>query len=94
MGLDPKDKRHIKKYSLGMRQKLILAQAIMEKPKVLLLDEPTNALDNKSVELFHKLVLEEAKRGAIIVIASHNSLDIETLCDKVFPINHGVLLES
>ena len=94
VGLDPKDKRHIKKYSLGMRQKLILAQAIMEKPKVLLLDEPTNALDKKSVESFHKLVLEEAKRGAIIVIASHNSLDIEILCDTVFSINHGVILES
>ena len=74
--------------------KILLASALFGDPDILLLDEPTNALDNKSVELFHKLVLEEAKRGAIIVIASHNSLDIETLCDKVFPINHGVLLES
>ena len=94
VGLDPKDKRHIKKYSLGMRQKLVLAQAIMEKPDVLLLDEPTNALDNKSVELLHKLVLEEAKRGAVVVMASHNPLDIQVLCDRVFHMDLGTLVEE
>lgn len=77
VGLEPSDKRVVRKYSLGMRQKLGIAQAIMEKPDILLLDEPTNALDKKSVEQVRKIIHEEAERGAIVIIASHNPQDIE-----------------
>jgi len=89
VGLEPNDKRIIRRYSLGMKQKIVIAQAIMEKPDVLLLDEPTNALDEKSVELVRKIIAEEKKRGAIVLLASHNKEDIETLCDQVFYINEG-----
>jgi ABC-2 type transport system ATP-binding protein len=89
VGLDPKDKRIIKKYSLGMRQRIIFAQAIMEKPDVLLLDEPTNALDQEGIELIRNLILEEKKRGAIICIASHNEEDISMLCDEKYKIEFG-----
>lgn len=91
VGLDSNDKKYVKKYSLGMRQKIIIAQAIMEKPELLLLDEPTNALDDKSVEKLRNIVREEAKRGAIVMISSHNKEDIEVLCDKVYTIKEGKL---
>ena len=74
-----------------MRQKLIIAQAIMEKQDLILLDEPSNALDEKSVEVFHNIVKEEAKRGAIVVIASHNKSDISGICDQVYTMASGVL---
>lgn len=93
VGLDPYDKRTIKKYSLGMRQRIILAQAIMEKPNILLLDEPTNGLDEKGVELIRNILREEAERGALIMIASHNKEDILYLCDKVFYMSDGRLEE-
>lgn len=72
VGLDPKNKKKARTYSLGMRQKLVLAQAIMEHPDLYLLDEPTNALDEKSVKDFYEILKKEAKRGAIILIASHS----------------------
>ena len=89
VGLDPNDKRPVKKYSLGMKQRIVLAQAFMEKPQILLLDEPTNALDSDGIKLIRELVEEEKKRGIIILIASHNKEDIEILCDKVFVIQKG-----
>lgn len=89
VGLDPKDKRVLKKYSLGMRQRIIFAQAIMEQPDVLLLDEPTNALDTDGVELIRKLILEEKSRGAIVCLASHNEEDISTLCDEIYKMEFG-----
>ena len=91
VGLDSKSNKKIKTYSLGMRQKLIIAQAIMEKQDLILLDEPSNALDEKSVEVFHNIVKEEAKRGAIVVIASHNKSDISGICDQVYTMASGVL---
>lgn len=91
VGLDPQNKKKIKTYSLGMRQKLIIAQAIMEQPDILLLDEPTNALDEESVRRFYEIVRSEAKRGAIILVASHNQEDIDDLCDEVFFMKSGVL---
>lgn len=81
VGLDPKDKRLVSKYSLGMRQRLAIAQAIMERPELLVLDEPTNALDEEGVEMFRKIIKEEAKRGATVLIASHNKEDISLLSD-------------
>lgn len=81
VGLEPEDKRTVRKYSLGMKQRLAIAQAIMEYPDILLLDEPTNALDEEGVSEFRKLLLNEKKRGAIVVIASHNKEDIQLLSD-------------
>lgn len=83
VGLDPNDRRPVKKYSLGMRQKLIIAQAIFENPKVLLLDEPTNGLDDDAIDKFYQLIDELKTSGRIIVIASHNKKDIEELCDTI-----------
>ena len=93
VGLDPEDKRPVRKYSLGMKQRIVLAQALMEKPEVLLLDEPTNALDDGGVEMIRQIVREEKERGAIVLIASHNKEDIDLLCDEVFRINSGKITE-
>ena len=80
VGLDPSDKRTVKKYSLGMKQKLGIAQAIMESPDIILLDEPTNALDKKSTEIIRSIIAVEAARGAIVVVASHVEADLD-ICD-------------
>lgn len=93
VGLDPADKRTFRKYSLGMKQRLLLAQAIMEKPDLLLLDEPTNAIDQEGVKTVHTIMQEEASRGAIVLLASHISVDISKLCTQVFQMEHGVLRE-
>lgn len=89
VGLDPDDKRPYKKYSLGMKQRLGIAQAIMEKPQLLVLDEPTNSLDEDGVKLIRKILLEEKKRGATILIASHIKEDINLLCDQKFIMDAG-----
>lgn len=93
VGLNPEDKRIYKKYSLGMKQRLGIAQAIMEKPDILILDEPTNALDENGVELIHSVILEEQKRGATVLIASHNRDEISSLCSRVFKMAEGRLHE-
>lgn len=84
VGLDPGDKRTYRKYSLGMKQRIILAQAIMEHPSILFLDEPTNALDEDGVNRIRRIVAEEKERGSIVLLASHNKEDIEMLADKVY----------
>ena len=81
VGLNPQDKRKYRKYSLGMKQKLAIAQAIFEHPKLLLLDEPTNALDEESINDIRKLLLELKEKGVLIIVASHNKEDIELLSD-------------
>lgn len=91
VGLDPKDRRTYRKYSLGMKQRLLLAQAIMEKPQVLLLDEPTNAIDAEGVALTHEIMRQEANRGAVVLLASHISADIHDLCCKVYRMDRGRL---
>lgn len=93
VGLDPDDKRKYKAYSMGMRQKLVLAQAIMEKPELLILDEPTNGFDEQAVELFQKIILEEKQRGATCLIATHQKEDVKDLCDKVYNIKDGCCVE-
>lgn len=93
VGLDPDDKRIYKKYSLGMKQRLGIAQAIMEFPDLLLLDEPTNALDDSGIELIRKIILEERDRGATVLLASHNKEDIALLCDRKFKMSSGILSE-
>lgn len=94
VGLDIANKKTVKTYSLGMKQKLILAQAIMEKPELLLLDEPTNALDEESVERVRQIIEEERKRGALIVLTSHRKEDIDLLCDKTYRMVQGTLEET
>lgn len=90
-GLDPKLKRHVKKYSLGMRQRLGLAQAIMEDPDILILDEPMNGLDKDGVEDMRRYLIDLREQGKTILIASHSSEDISVLCDAVFEMEKGVL---
>ena len=93
VGLNPKDKRTYKKYSLGMKQRLGIAEAIMEKPELLVLDEPTNALDDEGVETVRNILFEEKERGATILIASHNKEDLSILCDRIFKRSEGRLRE-
>ncbi|MCD8330789.1 MAG: ABC transporter ATP-binding protein [Lachnospiraceae bacterium] len=92
VGLDPLDRRTVAKYSLGMKQKLAIAQAVMEKPALILLDEPTNALDQESVENFRRLIKEEQARGATIILASHMKEDMEALCDRVIHMEEGKII--
>ena len=92
VGLDPKLKRHVKKYSLGMRQRLGIAQAIMEKPKLLILDEPFNGLDKEGVEQMRTYFLELKKRGVTILLSSHTSEDIKLLCDTVTEMEKGKIV--
>lgn len=93
VGLDPDLKRHVKKYSLGMRQRLGLAQAIMENPNLLILDEPMNGLDKDGVADMRKYLLELKEQGKTILIASHSSEDIAVLCDTVCEMDKGVLTQ-
>lgn len=91
VGLNPHDKKHVSKYSLGMRQRLGIAQAIMENPDILILDEPMNGLDKSGVDDMRELFLRLKSDGKTMIIASHNSTDIDVLCDRVFEIEKGVL---
>jgi len=91
VGLDPALKRHVRKYSLGMRQRLGLAQAIMEDPELLILDEPMNGLDKDGVSDMRKYLLDLKDQGKTILIASHSAEDIEILCDTVCEMDKGIL---
>lgn len=94
VGLDENDKRLYGKYSLGMKQRLAIAQAIMECPDVIMLDEPTNSLDEFGVEEIRKLILEEKERGALILLASHNKEDIHALADELYRIESGRIVKQ
>lgn len=91
VGLDSADKKHVGKYSMGMRQRLGIAQAIMEKPDSLVLDEPMNALDKNGVEEMRRLFLKMKSEGKLILLTSHNREDIEILCDEVYEMEEGIL---
>ena len=91
VGLDPESRQKVKAYSLGMRQKLAIAQAIFEKPELLLLDEPTNALDENSVINIRELFLKLREKGTTIIIASHHKEDLSVLADETLYINQGKL---
>ena len=84
----------VKKFSLGMKQRLNIAQAVFEKQKIILLDEPTNALDNDGVQLIYKLLKEEKERGALVVITTHHKEDLEEVCDVVLKMTEGELREK
>ncbi len=89
VGLNPDDKKAVGKYSLGMRQRLGIAQALMENPDIIILDEPMNALDNVGVDEIRQVILKMRDRGKLIIIASHIREDIELLCDNVYEMNAG-----
>lgn len=91
VGLDPELKRHVRKYSLGMRQRLGLAQAIMENPDLLILDEPMNGLDKDGVKDMRQYLLDLKEKGKTILITSHSADDIDMLCDTVCEMDKGTL---
>lgn len=91
-GLDPDLKLPVRKYSLGMRQRLAIAQAIMEDQRILILDEPMNGLDKNAVADVRKLLLQLRGEGRLILLTSHNMTDIELLCDEVYEMDDGRLL--
>lgn len=91
VGLDPKSKKVVGKYSLGMKQRLAIAQAIMEGQNILILDEPMNGLDNQGVEDIRKLLLQLKKAGKTILLASHNKEDFLALCEQVYEMDNGIL---
>ena len=91
VGLDPDMKKHVAKYSLGMRQRLGIAQAIMEDPSLLILDEPFNGLDKQGVRDMRVLIKGLREKGKTILLASHNAGDIDELCDTVCEMEAGVL---
>lgn len=91
VGLDSTMKKPVGKYSLGMRQRLGIAQAMMEDPDILVLDEPTNGLDEDGVEWFRQFILEQKEKGKLILLASHSREDIEMLSDEVYYMEKGIL---
>lgn len=93
VGLDPEIKKHVGKYSLGMRQRLGLAQALMEHPDILLLDEPLSGLDNDGVQEMYQILLKQREEGKLIVVASHSSEDIRVLCDEIFHFDKGKMID-
>ena len=91
VGLNPDDKKTVGKYSLGMRQRLGIAQALMENPDIIILDEPMNALDHVGVDEIRKVILKMKEQGKLIIIASHIREDIEVLCDEVYEMKDGTM---
>lgn len=91
VGLDPDDKKRVGKYSLGMCQRLGIAQAVMENPDILILDEPMNGLDKDGAEKMRKLFLQLREEGKLIILATHFREDTELLCDEVYEMDGGIL---
>ncbi len=91
VGLDPDSKKPVGKYSLGMRQRLGIAQAIMENPSILILDEPFNGLDKNGVSDMREVIKGLREQGKTIILASHNQMDIDELCDTVCEMDAGVM---
>lgn len=89
VGLNPEDKRTFRKYSLGMKQRLGIACAIMENPDIIILDEPVNALDEHGIELVRNILKEQKDRGALIIIACHDKTELEYLSDEIYEIYEG-----
>ena len=93
VGLEPLDKRKYKKFSLGMKQRLGIAAAIMEKPDILILDEPTNSLDSSGVSLVKTIIAKERERGAIIILACHDLPVLQDVSDEIFLLEQGKITE-
>lgn len=92
VNLDPDSRLHVKKYSLGMKQRLGIAQAIMENPRLLVLDEPFSSLDEDGVRDVRRILLEMKGRGVTVILSSHNAEDINVLCDEVYRLQKGRLM--
>lgn len=92
VGLDPDDRRKYYKYSLGMKQKLGIAAAIMEQPDIIILDEPINALDSETAERIKKIIIKEKERGAIVILACHDMQELEFLSDTIIEISDGKII--
>mgnify|MGYP005758645715 CR=1 FL=1 len=91
VGLDPNDKKKYRKYSLGMKQRLGIAAAVMEEPDIVVLDEPTNALDSNGVEMFKKVLQREKERGALVIISCHDLSTLQELSDEIYLMESGAL---
>lgn len=94
VGLGNVGRKHVSKFSMGMRQRLAIAQAVMESPKILILDEPMNGMDEKGVEEMRRLILARKAAGTTIILSSHNIEDIRILCDQVYCIDAGVVMRE
>lgn len=94
VGLGNVGRKHVSKFSMGMRQRLAIAQAVMESPKLLILDEPMNGMDEKGVEDMRRLILARKAAGTTIILSSHNIEDIRILCDQVYRIDAGVVMRE
>ena len=94
VGLGNVGRKHVSKFSMGMRQRLAIAQVVMESPKLLILDEPMNGMDEKGVEEMRRLILARKAAGTTIILSSHNIEDIRILCDQVYRIDAGVVMRE
>ena len=94
VGLDPDDKRTYKKYSLGMKQRLGIAAAVMEKPDIVILDEPINALDESGALQVREILRRQKERGAIVIIACHDKEELELLSDEIYEISDGRIIQT
>ena len=94
VGLVHAGRKKTKHFSLGMKQRLNIAQAVFEKQKIILLDEPTNALDEDAVQLIYKIIREEKSRGATIIVATHHKEDLKEVCDVILKIAEGKIVEE
>lgn len=93
VGLNPDDKKKYRKYSLGMKQRLGIAAAIMEEPEIVILDEPTNALDEAGVEIVKDILLKQKERGALIIVSCHDIGTLQELSDEIFKLDEGKVVE-
>lgn len=93
VGLEPTEKKSFRKYSLGMKQKLGIAQAIMENPDVVILDEPTNALDEESVKKINSMIVKLKNDNKLVLISNHNRDELEMICDEIYSIENGKIYD-
>ena len=94
VGLDPDEKKSVKKYSLGMRQKRGIAIALMENPELIILDEPFNALDEKSVEKVKKIIKQRAEAGALIIVSCHDREILDQIADSIYYMEEGKIIRN
>lgn len=94
VGLDPNDNRTVRKYSLGMRKRLMIAQAIMEKPDFLFLDEPTNAVDKRGVQKINNIIRQESERGCCVLLASHIAQDVSAVANHGYEMDGGRIISE
>lgn len=94
LSLNPDDRKSYKKYSLGMKQKIGIICAIMEHPQMIILDEPTNALDEESVQVLNEIIFERKNAGALIIVASHDKMELENIADEIVYMRAGEIIRN